>query len=86
VSADGADTAAGARGEPSADAADTPVSAARRLRHDLRTPLTIVSGFAEILAADRPVSDEDRRDYAQRIVAAAEEIRELIDAARLAGE
>jgi signal transduction histidine kinase len=70
----------------SADGADTAVSAARRLRHDLRTPLTIVSGFAEILAADRPVSDEDRRDYAQRIVAAAEEIRELIDAARLAGE
>jgi signal transduction histidine kinase len=61
-------------------------SAARRLRHDLRTPLTIVTGFAEILAADRPVSDEDRRDYAQRIVAAADEIRELLDAAKLAGE
>ncbi len=70
----------------SADGTDTAVSAARRLRHDLRTPLTIVTGFAEILAADRPVSDEDRRDYAQRIVAAAEEIRELIDAAKLAGE
>ena len=70
----------------SADGTDTAVSAARRLRHDLRTPLTIVPGFAEILAADRPVSDEDRRDYAQRIVAAAEEIRELIDAAKLAGE
>jgi len=62
------------------------VSAARRLRHDLRTPLTIVSGFAEILAADRPVNDDDRRDYAQRIIAAAEEIRELIDSAKLAGE
>ena len=70
----------------SADGTDTAVSAARRLRHDLRTPLTIVTGFAEILAADRPDSDEDRRDYAQRIVAAAEEIRELIDAAKLAGE
>ena len=58
----------------------------RRLRHDLRTPLTIVTGFAEILAGDRPVSDEDRRDYANRIVAAADEIRELLDAARLSGE
>jgi signal transduction histidine kinase len=59
---------------------------ARQLRHDLRTPLTIITGFAEILAGDRPVSDEDRRDYAQRIVTAADEIRELLDAAKLAGE
>ena len=51
----------------------------RRLRHDLRTPLTIVAGFAEVLAADRPMSDEDRRDFAARIVSAAGEIRELID-------
>jgi signal transduction histidine kinase len=53
----------------------------RRLRHDLRTPLTIVAGFAEVLAGDRPLSDADRRDYATRIVNAAQEIRELIDAA-----
>jgi signal transduction histidine kinase len=62
------------------------VDAASRLRHDLRTPLTIITGFGEILAADRPVSDEDRRDYAQRIVSAADEIRAMIDAAKLAGE
>ncbi|HWT24595.1 MAG TPA: histidine kinase dimerization/phospho-acceptor domain-containing protein [Solirubrobacteraceae bacterium] len=59
---------------------------ANRLRHDLRTPLTIVTGFAEILASDRPVSDDDRRDYAQRIINAAHEIRALIDSAKLAGE
>ena len=52
----------------------------RRIRHDLRTPLTIVSGFSEVLAADRPISDEARRDYAARIHAAAEELREMIDA------
>jgi signal transduction histidine kinase len=52
----------------------------RRLRHDLRTPLTIVSGFAEVLAADRQISDADRREYASRIHAAAIEIRELVDA------
>ena len=51
----------------------------RRLRHDLRTPLTIVTGFAEVLAADRPISDQDRRDFAKRIQDAATEIRELID-------
>ena len=51
----------------------------RRLRHDLRTPLTIVAGFAEVLAADRPISDQERRDFAKRIQDAATEIRELID-------
>jgi two-component system phosphate regulon sensor histidine kinase PhoR len=52
----------------------------RRLRHDLRTPLTIVSGFAEVLAADRVISDADRREYASRIHAAAIEIGDLVDA------
>jgi signal transduction histidine kinase len=54
-----------------------------RLRHDLRTPLTVVIGFAEILASDRALSDDDRRDYAQRVLNAGYEIRELIDAAKL---
>jgi signal transduction histidine kinase len=53
----------------------------RRLRHDLRTPLTIVAGFAEVLAADRPVSDAQRREYAARIQAAAADIREMLDSA-----
>ncbi len=52
----------------------------RRLRHDMRTPLTIVAGFSEVLAAEGPISDEARRDYAARIQAAAEELREMIDA------
>ena len=53
--------------------------ARRRLRHDLRTPLTIVAGFAEVLAAEKPVADEARRDYARRIHEAATEIRTLLD-------
>jgi signal transduction histidine kinase len=51
----------------------------RRLRHDLRTPLTIVAGFAEVLAADRQISEADRREFAARIQDAAGEIRKLID-------
>jgi K+-sensing histidine kinase KdpD len=51
----------------------------RRIRHDLCTPLTIVTGFAEVLAADRPVSAEDRREFAQRILDAAEELRQIVD-------
>jgi len=50
-----------------------------RLRHDLRAPLTVVIGFAELLASDRPLSDEQRREYAQRALDAAVELRELID-------
>jgi signal transduction histidine kinase len=53
--------------------------ARRRLRHDLRTPLTIIAGFAEVLASDRSISDDDRREFAGRIQRAADEIRRLID-------
>jgi signal transduction histidine kinase len=51
----------------------------RRLRHDLRTPLTIVAGFAEVLTADKPIPDEKRRDYAERILTAAKELRTMLD-------
>ena len=54
-----------------------------RLRHDLRTPLTVVIGFAEIMAGERPLSEAERRDYAGRVLSAAVEIRELIDGAKL---
>ena len=54
-----------------------------RLRHDLRTPLTVVIGFAELLAGDRVLSDTDRRDYAERVLTAAIEMREMIDTAKL---
>jgi signal transduction histidine kinase len=56
-----------------------PDEARRRLRHDVRTPLTIVAGFAEVLATDRPLSDAVRRDYAMRIQAAAGELRVMLD-------
>jgi signal transduction histidine kinase len=51
----------------------------RRLRHDLRSPLTIIAGFAEILAGDRVIADEVRRDYAERILTAAKELRTMLD-------
>ncbi len=60
-------------------AAPPPDDALRRLRHDLRNPLTVVAGFAEVLAADRPLSDAVRRDYASRIQAAAEELRVMLN-------
>jgi signal transduction histidine kinase len=51
-----------------------------RLRHDLRTPLTIVIGFAEIMAAEHALTDEQRRDLSRRVLRAAFEMRALIDA------
>jgi signal transduction histidine kinase len=52
----------------------------RALVHDLRTPLTLVEGFSDLLVrrgADLPVSERD--EYLQRIAVAAREMRELLD-------
>ncbi|MEA2254562.1 MAG: hypothetical protein QOG35_607 [Solirubrobacteraceae bacterium] len=52
------------------------------LVHDLRTPLTIVEGFSDLLARRGPELDAAQRDeYAGRIAAAAREMRELLDRA-----
>jgi signal transduction histidine kinase len=52
-----------------------------RLRHDIRTPLAVVTGFAELLASDGTITEEQRRDYATRIGQAALELRRLLDGA-----
>jgi len=54
----------------------------RGLVHDLRTPLTLVSGFSELLvrrADDLPAPERD--EYLRRIAGAAREMRELLDRA-----
>jgi signal transduction histidine kinase len=53
----------------------------RKLRHDLRSPLVVITGFAQLLGGDRPISDEERRDYAERILRASQELDELMDSA-----
>jgi signal transduction histidine kinase len=53
------------------------------LVHDLRTPLAIVSGFAELLVNHHDSLPADRRvDYARRIGAAAQSMLERLDAER----
>ncbi|MCW3000795.1 MAG: hypothetical protein JWQ20_93 [Conexibacter sp.] len=51
-----------------------------RLVHDLRTPLTIVQGFAELLdrGADK-LDDARRSEYLGRIAAAGREMKEILD-------
>jgi len=53
------------------------------LSHDLRTPLAVIVGFADVLANRDALSDEERREFASRITAAAGEIRDLINRAGL---
>ena len=52
----------------------------RTLVHDLRTPLTLVSGFSDLLvrrADDLPAPEREK--YLRRIADAAREMRELLD-------
>ena len=51
----------------------------RSLRHDVRSPLMVISGFARMLAGDRDLSDDDRREFATRIEQAAEDLRKKLD-------
>jgi signal transduction histidine kinase len=54
-----------------------------RLVHDLRTPLTIVQGFAELLDRGAAALDDERRaEYLGRIAAAGREMKEILDAER----
>ena len=58
----------------------TPEDELRTLVHDLRTPLTLVSGFSDLLvrrADELPAVERD--DYVRRIADAAREMRELLD-------
>ena len=61
-----------------------------RLAHDLRTPLAIIAGFTELLMTrEESLSAEQRRDYIERVRAAGEEMRVMLDderAERLARE
>ena len=63
--------------EPSGDARIA------RLVHDVRTPLTVIAGFAELLERGMPtLTNEQRSDYVARIAAAARELQEILDAER----
>jgi K+-sensing histidine kinase KdpD len=52
----------------------------RRLVHDLRAPLTVAQGFADLLAQrGDALPPEQRAEYGQRIADAMVEMRKLLD-------
>lgn len=53
-----------------------------RLVHDLRTPLTLVAGFADLLQRRTDLTDEQRTDFLARLTEAAADLRAILDSER----
>lgn len=71
--------AAAAQGGPPVGGDDR---ALRDLVHDLRTPVAIIEGFADLLESrGDELPAEQRADYVARVAAAARELRERLDRA-----
>jgi signal transduction histidine kinase len=61
---------------------DDPHERLLALAHDLRTPLTLVTGFAQMLARDE-LTDDQRAEYLRRLSDCAREMTEILDATEL---
>ncbi len=70
----------------SPEPAELPEDPAERLVslvHDLRTPLTVVAGFADLLAArGEGMTPEQRTEFVARVAEGARELRAILDAER----
>jgi K+-sensing histidine kinase KdpD len=54
-----------------------------RLVHDLRTPLTVITGFCELLERQRDkLTEEQKAEYLRRVSDAATELRDILDSER----
>lgn len=47
--------------------------------HDLRTPLAIIQGYSQLLAADLPDESDTVREYVTNIIAHAESLGKMVD-------
>ena len=51
-----------------------------RLVHDLRTPLTVITGFCELLERQKDkLTEEQKSEYLRRVSEAAAELRDILD-------
>jgi signal transduction histidine kinase len=58
----------------------------RKLLHDLSTPATVITGFADLLErTGDTLTPERRAEYVGRIVEAARDLRHILDEQRLDG-
>jgi His Kinase A (phosphoacceptor) domain. len=54
-----------------------------RLVHDLRTPLTVITGFCELLERQSDkLTEEQKHEYLHRVADAASELRQILDGER----
>lgn len=53
-----------------------------RLVHDLRSPLMVVAGFADLLVRRDDLTEEQRVDFIARVDAAARDLRAILDSER----
>ena len=51
----------------------------RDLQHDLRTALTVMTGYADLLSRPGEIPEDVRRDYSERILNAVMDLRDIID-------
>ena len=61
---------------------DAPEDRLVRLVHDLRTPLTIVSGFADLLQRRADLTDAERAEFLERLAEGARDMRAILDGER----
>ena len=59
---------------------DDPDARLTRVVHDLRTPLTVVAGFADLLVRRDDLTPDQRADFLGRIADAAHELQAILDA------